>query len=170
MKIKSLIVYCLLAFLLVGCGYKPTSHYAKNEISGNVYVDMKINIEDPKNAVLIKDAMNELLVHRLDSKLVSKKELANTVVFLTLNSISMQELQYDELGYIKLYKANASINVKYTNEKGTKVFNVSGVYDFSIDNGGTISETKRFEAIKNASTRALDEVLSKLAIASFKSK
>ena len=168
MRIKSLLIVLLALVLFAGCGYKPASAYAKREVSGNVYVDLKVNIEDPKNSVLIKDAMNELLVHRLNARLVDKKELADTIMTVKLNSVSMQELQYDESGYIKLYKAIANINVQYENARRKNNFNVSGVYDFSIDSGGTISEAKRFDAIKNAASKALDEVISKLAIASFK--
>ncbi len=32
---------CLL-LILTGCGYKPTSYYAKNEISGNVFVKLLV--------------------------------------------------------------------------------------------------------------------------------
>ncbi|WP_428026395.1 LPS assembly lipoprotein LptE [Arcobacter sp.] len=169
MKLKSIVLAFLIGFLFTACGYKPGSYYAKKEINGNVFVDLRVNIEDPKNSVLIKDAMNELLVHKLDAKLVNKKELADTIAIVTLNSTSFTTLQYDADGYSKLYKATSSVNVHYTNEKQKiyRNFNVSGTYDFSIDNGGTISDAKRFEAIKIASTKALDEVISKIAVLSF---
>ncbi len=163
------VLCCAPLLILTGCGYKPTVHYAKKEITGSVYVDLDVNIEDPKNSVLVKDAMNELLVHKLGSKLVYNKKHADTVMFVKLNSVSLSELSYNEDGYIKLYKATTSINVRYINSlKKTSSFSVSGTYDFSIDDGGTISDTKRFEAIKNAANKALDEVLSKIAIQTFK--
>ncbi len=168
MKLKSIVLAVLIGLVFVSCGYKPGSTYAKNEIKGKVFVDLKVNIEDPKNSVLIKDAMNELLVHKLDSKLVSKKELADTIVIVSLNSTSFGALQYDNDGYVKLYKATSSVSVNYSNDDISRSFSVSGTYDFSIDSGGTISDTKRFEAIKIASTKALDEVISKIAILSFK--
>jgi hypothetical protein len=170
MKLKSFILAFLIGTVFIACGYKPATYYAKNEIKGNVFVDLRVNIEDPKNSVLIKDAMNELLVHKLDAKLVHKKELADTIVIVSLNSTSFATLQYDVNGYSKLYKATSSVSVQYTNkkEKLSRSFNVSGSYDFSIDSGGTISDSKRFEAIKVASGKALDEVISKIAILSFK--
>lgn len=170
MTFKSFIAATLVLLLFTACGYKPTSTYAKKEIYGNVYVDLSVNIEDPKNSVLIKDSMVELLVHRLGSKLVDKKELADTLVVVKLNSVSLGTLQYDDLGYIKLYKATANINVDYKNKDYKNNFNVSGSYDFSIEDGGTISDAKRFEAVKAASNKALDEVISKIAILSFKAK
>jgi hypothetical protein len=101
---------------------------------------------------------------------VNKKELADTIVVLRLNSTSFATLQYDSDGYSKLYKATSSISVQYNNikQKLRRNFSVSGTYDFSIDSGGTISDSKRFEAIKAASSKALDEVISKIAILSFK--
>ena len=104
MRLKSIVLAVLIGLVFVACGYKPGSYYAKKEIQGNVFVDLKVNIEDPKNSVLIKDAMNELLVHKLDAKLVNKKELADTIVVVRLNSTSFATLQYDSDGYSKLYK------------------------------------------------------------------
>lgn len=168
MKRSLLLFSFILAFVLSGCGYKPSSVYAKKEINGNVFVDLFIDYKDPKNAVLIKDAMNEILVHRLGSNLVYDKSLADTIIDLKLGSVSMSEIQYDTQGYVKLYKATVSIAVGYKNKEKSNKFSVSGTYDFSIDGGGTITDTKRFEAIKNASSKALEEVLSKIAVASFK--
>ncbi|XPV68021.1 MAG: LPS assembly lipoprotein LptE [Halarcobacter sp.] len=166
-----LLLVCLLSlFILTGCGYKPSSYYVKKELSGKIFVDLKVSLQDPRNSVIIKDIMNKLIVNRLDSQIVNSKELADTVLKLKLNSVSMQELQYDSLGYNKLYKAVVSILVEYKNKKSTKKnsFKVSSDYDFSIDNGTTITDTKRYEAIKVAAKRALDDVISKLAVSSFK--
>lgn len=174
MRIKMLrnwfVLLLMTAFVLTGCGYKPSSYYAKQEIGERVYVDLKVNIEDPKNSVLIKDALNELLVNKLDSKLVFKESQADTIMFIELNSVSLSELSYGEDGYAKLYKAIVNISVEYKSQnQSTRNLTVSGRYDFSIDDGSsTISETKRFEAIKNASSKALDELISKVAIQTFR--
>lgn len=161
------IVLTMLAFS--GCGYKPASYYAKKEINGNVYVNLIVNLSDPKNSVLIKDALNELLVNKLDSRLVYKESEANTVMNIKLNSVSLSELSYGDDGYVKLYKAIVNIAVDYKKENEVRRnLTVSGRYDFSIDDGATISETKRFEAIKSASSKALDEVISKIAVQTFK--
>lgn len=168
MKLSHLLVSAFAVLLFTACGYKPSSYYAKEQLKGKVFVDLMINLKDPRNAVLIKDAMNEILVHRLDTKLVNKRELADTIVDLKLNSVSMNLLQDDERGYNKLYKAVVSIYVKYSNDNVTETFNVSGDYDFSIDDGTTITDTKRFEAIRRASSEALEEVISRIAVNSFK--
>lgn len=162
-------IYLLIFLLFAGCSYKPSSHYAKKELEGNVFVKLFIDIKDPQNAVLIKDSLNELILQKLDSKLVHDESYANTIMSIKLNSVSMTELQYDELGFNKLYRATVGILVSYTKKDTgvTKSFTVSGEHNFSIDDGTTITGTKRFEAIKEASDDALDEVLSKIAVSSF---
>ncbi len=170
MKKSVLLVPFLLLFIIAGCGYKPSNYYVKKELNGKVFVNLDISLKDPRNSVIIKDVMNELIVHRLDSQIVDTKEAADTILDLKIDSVSMLELQYDSLGYNKLYKAVVSILVKYKNKesKNTNSFIVKSDYDFSIDNGTTITDTKRFEAIKIAAKRALDDVISQLAVYSFK--
>lgn len=170
MKLSQLLLSFFLIFFVTACGYKPSSSYAKEKLTGNVFVNLIINLEDPRNAVLIKDAMIEIIVHRLGSKVVYDKALADTIMDVKLNSVSMSSLQSDEDGYVDLYKATVNIFVKYTNNEGTASFTVTGDYDFSIADGSTITDTKRFEAIKNASSEALEEVISKIAVSTFKKK
>lgn len=166
--IKKAVVFVLLMVTFAGCGYKPSAHYAKERIKGNVFVDLEVSIEDPKNSVLIKDSMSEILVSRLGAKLVYNKDIADTILNLKLNGVSLQVLQYDALGYEKLYRATVSIGVEYITEEKKGNIRVSGTYDFAIDGVNQISEAKRFEAIKNASSKALEEIISRLAIESFK--
>ena len=157
-----------LLVVLTGCGYKPSSAYAKKKIQGDVFVDVIINLEEPKNSVLVKDALNEIVVGQFNNTLVSKKSLADTVLTVSLASVSTQELQKDEDGYVDLYRTSVNITVSYDGPGGKGNTQVSGSYDFSVDDGSTISDTKRFEAIKIASSKALEEIVSKFAIESFK--
>ena len=159
--------------LFSGCGYKPSTYYAKKELSGKVFVKLYVDLEDPKNAVIIKDSMNQLLAQKIGSKLVHDESIADTIMYVKLNSVNMRTLQYDKDGYNKLYKAVVNILVRYTKKatKKTKQFIVTGEHNFSIDSSTRITEindTKRFEAIRNASDDALDEVMSKIAVSSFK--
>ncbi|PLY08833.1 MAG: hypothetical protein C0625_01320 [Arcobacter sp.] len=170
MRSSQLLFSFFLVFFITACGYKPSSQYAKEQLKGKIFVNLIIDLQDPRNAVLIKDAMNEIIIHRLDSKIVYDKSIADTIMDIKLNSVTMTVLQDDASGYNKLYKAVVSIYVKYTNKKKSDSFDVTGDYDFSIDDGTTITDTKRFEAIKNAATKALEEVISKIAVSSFKKK
>jgi hypothetical protein len=162
-----LFAFCSLLFIFTGCGYKPMSEFA-TKIRGKVYVDISVNVNDPKNSVLIKDAMHEILVSRFKSTITKESSLADTNIRLTLNSATLTAIEYDKQGYVRLYRQTVSISAKYHGEFGNGSTKVSGNYDFSVDNDSTISDTKRFEAIKIASLKALEDILSKLAIESFK--
>ena len=169
-KVLFVIFTFAICFSLVSCGYKPSSYYAKKEMEGNVFVNINVSLEDPKNSVLVKDAIIKLLIQKLDSKLVSEQSKADVIMNIAISSVSLQTLQYDSSGYNKLYKAVVVLGVNYTRKDNgvKKSFTVDGEYDFSVDNGATITETKRFDAISNASNKALDEVLSKIAVSSFR--
>ena len=160
----------VISFIITACGYKPSSYYAKKEMEGNVFVKLNVSLVDPKNSVLVKDAVTKLLIQKLDSKLVDKESLADVIMNLSIDSVSMQTLQYDNSGYNKLYRAFVVIKVDYFRKENEikKSFKVDGEYDFSIDDGTTITETKRFDAISNAANKALDEVISKIAVSSFR--
>ena len=107
------------SFSILGCGYKPATYYAKEEISGKVFLKVTIDLEDPQNSVLIKDEINKLLIQKLDADLVDKESLADTVMNVVVNSVSMQSLQYDKSGYNKLYRAVVVINVSYFKKSDT---------------------------------------------------
>lgn len=165
-----LFTFAFAGFVLNGCGYKPSSYYAKKELAGKVFVKLFIDLKDPRNAVLVKDTVDKLLIQKLDSKLVYDESLADTIMNLKIDSVDMNVLQYDKDGYNKVYRAVVKIKVDYlkklTNKRNS--FTVDGEHNFSVDDGTTISDTKRFEAIRNASDDALDEILSKIAVQSFK--
>ena len=169
-KVLFVLFTFIISFSFFGCSYKPSSQYAKEEIQGNVFVKVTIDLEDPQNSVLIKDSINKLLIQKLDVDIVSSESLADTIMYIDVNRVSMQELQYDDLGYNKLYRALVSINVSYfkKGEKKKKSFIVDGEHNFSVDNGTTINSNQRYDAIKKASDKALEEVLSKIAVGSFK--
>ncbi|WP_368028682.1 LPS assembly lipoprotein LptE [Arcobacter sp. s6] len=160
----------VISFSLVSCGYKPSSYYAKKEMEGNVYVRTMISLTDPKNSVIVKDEMNKLLIQKLGSNLVNSEENADVVMDISINSISFQTLSYTTDGYNKLYNVVVVLGVKYFRKDNgiRKSFTVDGEYDFSIDDGTTITETKRYDAITQSAKNAFDEVLSKIAVSSFK--
>ena len=169
-KVLFVLFTFIISFSFFGCSYKPSSQYAKEEIQGNVFVKVTIDLEDPQNSVLIKVSINKLLIQKLDVDIVSSESLADTIMYIDVNRVSMQELQYDDVGYNKLYRALVSINVSYSKkgEKKKKSFIVDGEHNFSVDNGTTINSNQRYDAIKKASDKALEEVLSKIAVSSFK--
>lgn len=171
MKLSHILFSSFLVLFLSACGYKPSSHYAKEQVQGNVFVNLEVDLEDPQNAVLIKDAMNEIIVHRLDSKIVYDRKLADTVMDVKLNSVSVSVLQDDAQGFNKLFNVAVNVRVKYTTGTKSETFSVSGDTDYSVanaDDSSTLDSNERFVAVRQAASKALEEVISRIAVNSFK--
>ena len=102
--------------------------------------------------------------------MVNSESQADIIMDLKIASVSFSTLQYDKDGYNKLYKANVVIAVKYFDKSTskTKSFTVDGEYDFAVDIGSSINDTQRFEAISRASDMAVTDILSRVAVSSFK--
>lgn len=153
-----------LMLLLVGCGYKPTSYYAREALGNKIYAEVSIRRQDPQNSVLIKDAVNEAIVSRFGAKLTTKEQ-ADTMLHVAIDSISLSPTVYDKYGYVTAYKTTVVLSIKYEGaDKKVQHLNASGEYDFSIQANSIISDTRRFEAIRYASLDAIDEFVSKIAI------
>ncbi len=155
---------------MTGCGYKPTSHYANNEISGKVYVNLNIDINNAINSVLVKDSVNDMIINQFGAALTYDKNKADTIVDVSLGSVSFSSLQSDNEGYAKLYRTTISVNLTYHNIKSDvkKSLNVSGNYDYAIDSDSLITDAKKTESVSIAVQKALDEVFSHIAVQSFK--
>jgi len=157
----------LVAILLIfgGCGYKPTYIYTKKVLGDDIYVDVDISLQDPQNSVLITDAVNEAVISKFRSNLVRDKNRASAKLFISLKSVKFRPIQYDKNGYVVAYKTYVSLKTRYIDRKNkTRMIKTSGNYDFSIEANSIISDNKRFEAIKFAALKAIDELISKISI------
>lgn len=166
-----LVFTIILGLTFTACGYRPSATYAKQEMRGNVFVRLNVSLEDPRNSVLVKDAVTKILIQKLGSNMVDNEREADVIMDLAINSVSLTTLQYDANGYNKLYRANVVIGVKYfrkDNGNKIKTFSVDGEHDFAIDTGSSINDSHRFTAITKASDKAVTEILSRMAVASFK--
>lgn len=155
--------------LLVGCGYKPSSSYAKTEIQGDVYVDLKIDIDNTQNSVYVKDAMNEMILNQFNASLTNNKEKADTYVTVELTGVSHTSFSSDDDGYAKSYRTTVSIKITYAKVgEDTKSVSVSNYYDYTVDSNSVITDQKKKVAVKIASTKALSNIFSKIAIQGMK--
>ncbi|WP_457595882.1 LPS assembly lipoprotein LptE [Hydrogenimonas sp.] len=147
---------------LAGCGYKPTTVYTKRVLSDRIYTDVEVYLRDPENAVLVKDALNEAIVSRFGAKIADKKS-ATTILRVKFNRVSFRPIQYDVNGYAIYYRANVSLKISYRSPTahGTEV--VNGFYDFPIEPQAIISDSLRFQAIKQGAGKALDAFISRMA-------
>ena len=160
---KKLFLALSLALVFAGCGYKPSSYYSKKAIGDKVYAKVEMLRSDPENTVVIKDAINEAVITKLKSKLVPEAE-ANTKLFIKVASVSFSAVQYDANGYVVLYRANVTMQTAVVTASGTKHFSTSGSYDFPIEPNTTISDSKRFDAIKNGGVKAIDMLISQISV------
>ncbi len=160
---KKLLGFVLLALLFAGCGYKPASYYSKKAIGDKLFVKVSMLRSDPENTVIIKDAVNEAVIVKFKSKLVSEEE-ADAKLFVRVDSVNFVPAQYDQNGYVVLYKAMVTLNTIVVSKKETKTIATTGSYDFPIEPNTTVSDSKRFEAIKNGGSKAIDALTSQISI------
>jgi hypothetical protein len=152
-----------------GCGYKPTVDYAKNALSGKVYVGVNIDIHNVKNTILIKDALIDILNDKFNLEVTDDKSKASSFIYGKLGSISETQIQSDVQGYSKAYRETASVTVTYHKRGGQKTTLTQSNYaDFTVDDDSVVSQSKKDEAIKIAITKALSNIFSIMAVKSSK--
>ena len=156
---KSLWLAVLMIF--AGCGYKPASHYTQKFLGQKIYTHVSVYLRDPENAVLIKDAVNEAILKRLGGHLVARNE-AQTKMDVAITSVQFIPLEYDENGYVIMYRAKVTMSADIQGKKNQKI-QATGVYDFPIEPNSVITDNLRYTAIKEASSKALDTIISRIA-------
>lgn len=160
---KKILIFCIGLFL-GACGYVPTSKIANNIFDENVYVNVELSQQDPKNSIYVADTLKEMVISKLGRKLALKHE-ADDVINVKMNNLEFIPLAYDKNGYVISYKAklNLDFNVVFKDGSG-QAFSTSGSYNFEISPNSIISDSARYEAIRAASSEAFDEFISVIAI------
>ncbi len=152
-----------IVLILSGCGYIPSAKYARGVLGEKVYVTVDVLSAEPENSVIIKDALNQALISRFRVSLTDGKS-AVTRLDISISSLSFAAIEYDENGYIIAQRANINLSIKRTRNSVSKQYTVTGSYDYDVDPNGVVSDTVRFQAIKSASLRALEALVTKLAV------
>ncbi len=151
----------ILSFLLIGCGYKPAKHYVHHVLGPKVYTYVKVDLRDPQNSVLIKDALNQAVLRRFGQNLVPKKR-ADTVIEVEMRHLYFTPLEYDKNGYIVYYRTKVILDFVVKKDGKKRLFRSSGLYEFPIEPNSVITDTMRFIAIKEAANKAFDRFISQL--------
>jgi len=169
LRFSILLIFIINAFIFTGCGYKPTSYYAKSAINGKVYVDIDMNVDNSSNSVIIKDIMNEMVLNQFEAQLTHNKDIADTHINVKLLDIEQKAISSDNQGYVSLYRTTVYIKIRYKkrDEKAVEL-KVSNFYDYSVDDDSIITEQKKQDSIKLAVSKALSDVFSKIAVSNFK--
>lgn len=149
--------------VFAGCSYKPVTVWTKEALGDQVYVEVAVSPTDPENTVFIKDAVMQAVRTELGSSL-STKEASRSQIYVKLQSVSFAPMQRDGQGYVVSYRTTTSLSFQvYDRDGQTKSFSTSGSYDFAIEPSSVISESKRFESIKESSAKAIDQAILQLA-------
>ena len=166
---KKIFLIFITFLLFIGCGYKPSSYYARDAISGDVYVDLSVDISNAQNSVYVKDAMIEMIINEFKANVTDDKTKADTFVTVALSSVSHTTMSTDDDGYASSYRTTVHISVTYQKrDQQKRTISVSNYYDYNVDSTSTISDQKKNTAVKIAATKALTDVFSKIAIQDMK--
>jgi len=167
--LKYLLSLFIISSLFIGCSYKPSSYYAKPAIVGKVYVDLDVDIKNAQNSVYVKDATNEMILNQFNNTLTDKKEEADTLVSVLLSNVNHKSLSTDDDGYTKSYRTSVTIKMTYQQiGEDKKRLTVSDYYDYQVDTDSVVTDQKKKLAVKEASTRALSKLFSKIAVYNMK--
>jgi hypothetical protein len=150
-----------LLFLLVACGYKPTSHYTKAVLGSKIYIQVPPPAHDPISGITIHNYLNQAINFTFKSHLVPKEE-ANTILNIEKIEHSITELQKDENGFTILYRTNVALHSYLKNENFSKRFIVYGYHDYTVSANSLSYEEIRINAIKEASLKAAAELATKI--------
>lgn len=148
--------------LVLGCGYKPSAHGAKEMIGERVFTQVDVSLSDPENAVLIKDALNIALQTRL-KRIVSKESNADSSIFVHYKKIRFIPLQYDKNGYVVFYQAHITLGFRFVKGDQEEQRNIVGHFEFPIRPSAIISNDLRLKAIEQGSLKALDQFIAYLS-------
>lgn len=158
-----LLLSIFIAIFIAGCGYYPISYYSKQSLGENIYVESIVNLSDPENSVIAKDALNQAILTKFHSNLVSREE-ADSVIIVEITSVDLYSIADNAEGFANFYRASVTLSFSYTDKKGDKKrFSNYGYYDFAVDNVSTITDERRFSALKEASLAAIDKFVAQVA-------
>ena len=148
-------------FILIGCGYKPSSVYQDKILGNNIKPIVEVDVKNPRETIFLKDALNDA-IYTLLGKNVNTKNY-DTIIKVDANSSSLTPIDYDENGFPYLYRSSVVLNVEIIDKnKKTYKYKVSGNYDFTISTNSVITDETKLDAYKKASINALNKLFAKI--------
>ena len=150
--------YIIILFYLISCSYTPIAKYKQNIIKNKIYTEIDISISEPKNSVLLKDALNDIMFRYFNNSTLEQNSTFNFIK-VTYKSINFRPTSYDKNGYTLSYRAEIELNFKSTinNDKIEK--DINGNYDFFISSDQLLSNDIKYKAIKYSSEDALNKFI-----------
>ncbi|PHS57392.1 MAG: hypothetical protein COB17_06280 [Sulfurimonas sp.] len=149
-----IILLLLVLFNFVGCGYTPSSKFARQTLGEKISTSVVISALDPENTVLIKDAVDSSLIQVFHSSLVDKN-ISDTHLVLKMSEPLYTPIIYDSNGYIIGYRMSITLFIsRYHNGVSTK-YTTRGNFDFKVAPNAVVTDKDRFDAIKVSAEKAI---------------
>jgi len=168
-KIIKIVFLLFIFFNLFGCGYKPSSKFARQTLGEKISTSVVISALDPENTVIIKDAVDSALIQVLHSSLVDK-EYSDTHLVLRMGTPIYVPVIYDANGYIIGYRMNITLFIeRFHNGVSTK-YTTRGNHDFEVAPNAVVTDQDRFDAIKIGATKAIRAFIAQVSAEGARSK
>jgi len=164
-KYSQVVILFLLTLIIigvVGCGYKPSSKYAREVLGNRVSTSVVISQTDPENSVIIKDAVDKAVIEIFHSSLVQRR-YSNTHLILRMSIPSYTPVQYDTNGFIIGYRARITLRITRESKDIKKNYTAVGTYDFPVLPNSILTEQERFDAIKFSSFKAISAFVAQVS-------
>lgn len=163
MKLHAMKFIALFAIVLLhGCGYKPSSKYAKSIVGERISTSVVISEEDPENTVIIKDALDSAIIQVFRSSLVPQ-DASTTHLNIKISNPSYTPIQYNEEGFVIAYRMGLSLQIEKIYNGIHKNYSTHGTYDFAVEPNAVITDQERFNAIKLSAAKAITSFVAKIS-------
>lgn len=148
--------------LLTGCGYKPSSKYARQSVGESVSTSVVISAMDPENTVVIKDAVDSAIIEVFRTSLTTQDK-SSTHLTLSMSNPSYAPIQYNSNGYVVAYRMTLNLRIKKTHNAISKDYSARGTYDFSVEPNAVVTDQQRFDAIRLSAIKAIASFVAQIA-------
>lgn len=148
--------------LFAGCGYKPSSKFARESVGESVSTSVVISAMDPENTVIIKDAVDSAIIEIFRTSLTTQNK-SSTHLELSMSAPSYAPIQYNSNGYVVAYRMTINLSITKTHNGLSKVYSARGTYDFSVEPNAVVTDQQRFDAIRQSASKAIASFVAQIA-------
>jgi hypothetical protein len=159
---RAFLILFVSLILFTGCGYKPSSKYARQVVGEKVSTSIVISAQDPENTVVIKDAVDSAIIEIFHASLVDRKYSDSHLNF-SITPPTYTPIQYDANGFIIAYRATIVLSVVRVTKNSQKRYSSRGTYDFSVVPNAVITDQERFDAIKFSASKAINSFIAQVS-------
>ena len=156
------ILSLILILAINGCGYTPSSKFARSVMGEKISTSIRVSTLDPENTVIIKDAIDEAIIEMFHASLRSRDE-SDTHLEISISDPVYTPIVYDNDGFIIGYKMSLYLNIIRHHSGVSKRYSLNGTYDFSVSPNAVVTDQERFDAIKFSATKAIQSFVARVS-------